>query len=718
MFSHQPEEEGALLPNFDHVRVAIRESETKESDLSSTKIKLQVQQDKLVAFVPNESAGLMYDYDYYFPQNSGQKSFCKTIGMEMVELAMHGRSTNCVILGMPGTGKNDALFGNSNQEGLIQATVRELFNRLERQSTTHEYQVLMRYWLMHRDRMMDCLSSEDTKEDSASCACCECTSDMPGTSASIFRDRFGRLYVANLKELSVKSYEDFEVLLNEAKERCTQGPEARAINWHSFIQLSITTTDKACGESCVLRQMTFVHTKGAGCVGKMGLRGNMLQEGSNINVSLLLLYVGVIHSLEYRQRRMHQVHTQEDLYKLIMRSQSFFMGCRFSQIMSQFVSGHEASFIVGCVSLLSYAETVETLENLQLFHKLECSCIPVVTISQKGHLIRDLRKLERSIGGAEVVDTLESAVASGRPLTEDEEELLRLRERLKHWGDTNFLEHNQMHFKEQYEEDLKRSSRERLTKSYPLVGAATHGDRKKMYLNAKKTATYKGQWADGLFDGFGEHIYANVKYRGEFRKGQREGMGTLFLKLVDKQSSDKTYKKVYEGEWLAGKRDGIGTEWCKDGDVYTGGFLEDRRHGEGKLYLANGDRIEGSFQHGLVEGWAVLFTVEGDWFEGYWSQGMREGPGLWHYVHRQQRLYGEWSKNISVLGTIEDDPDKQPIAADGTLRNFIPPVSLMNYDSILKKERDLLNERRSREFQSKGLTWIDYAVESSFDITM
>ncbi|CCW70542.1 unnamed protein product [Phytomonas sp. Hart1] len=716
MFAYSSKEKETLSPTFDHVRVAIRECQTKYSDFTFSQIILQAQKDKLTAFPPNAPAGLMYDYDYYFPQNSGQEAFVDTIGMEMVELVMRGLSTNCVIMGMPGSGKSDALLGNSNEGGIIQETVRELFSRLVKQSTTHEYEVLMLYWAMHRDRMTDCLGSENIEENSP-CTSWEGTSDMPGTSANIFRDNFGRLYVANLKAISVKSYADFEILFNEAKEKHTQGPGASIADWHNFIQLSINTTDKACGESSILRQMTFVHTKGAGCVGKMGLRGVPLQRASNINVSLLLLYAGVIHSLEYRQRRIHQARTQEDLYKLIIHSQPFFMGCRFSQIMSQLVSGHEASFVVGCVNLLSYADTVETLENLQLFRKLKCACIPIITTSQKGHLVRNLRKLEGSMGGMEVVDHLNSAMAFGRPLTENEEELLRLRIKLDHWGDANFLEQNQAYFKEKYEDNLKQSSRKRLMKTDPLVSFATHGDRKKMYLNAKKTATYEGQWADGLFDGFGEHLYANVKYRGEFRRGEREGVGTLSLSLLDKQSNVKTYKKVYEGEWLAGKRDGIGTEWCKNGDVYTGGFLEGLRHGEGKLYLANGDRIEGSFQNGLVEGWAVLFTMKGDWFEGYWSQGMREGPGLWHYVDRQQRLYGEWSKNISVLGTIEDDPDKKAIGADGTLRHFIPPLGI-EYEPILKKQRDLLNECRTREFKSKGLTWIDYAVESSFNINM
>ncbi|EPY26694.1 hypothetical protein AGDE_11139 [Angomonas deanei] len=441
--------------------------------------------------------------------------------------------------------------------------------------------------------------------------------------------------------------------------------------------------------------MTFVHTKGNDRAGDKNVRGEALKAVSDINVSLTLLCAGVIHSLEYRDKRRPSVKSKEDLYQLIKKSESFFMECRFSQMMSQLICGHEASFVIGCVDPLNYGSTIDTLENLQLFRRLDCACKPIITPSEKGRLLHKLRALESTFGGAEVLSSVYND-RSGRPRTEEEEALLELYGHIEGWN-TSLTSR-----KEEYashEEQLQEKSRQRqLTTTGTSERHATHGDRKKIYLNPAKTATYEGQWAGGVFDGFGEHIQANYKYRGEFRNGKREGEGTLFIK-----DGNAPYRRVYEGEWLNGMRDGRGTQWTKDGEVYEGEFVADKRHGNGRLYATNGDIIEGSFKEGVCDGWAVLRQANGDWFEGYWVDGLREGPGEWHYVKRKQLYKGEWSKNIAVLGTIEDEPDKETDECSG----FVPRIELLQYEEILSKEREKLNEKRRRERQLQGKEWTD-----------
>lgn len=699
----------------ERLRIAVRERPVADEDVSQIKLFLRTDEEKIVAFEPNATEGLMYDYDYYYPPNTRQEDLFHTIGLEMIDVVMGGLSANCVAFGHSDTGKTHSLFGSKNESGLIQETVRELFARLEAQSDQLEYKLSLRYWEMNREGVLDNLADDAYVKSNGK----KGARRQEKASHSIFRDGFGRLYVANLTEVDLSSYEEFEFFLNVGHTSRIQHGRDRHTRWHGFVQVCVTTTDKARGEKCVLRQLTFVHMKGPDRAGEKGARGEWLRECSAINVSVTLLCASVIHSLEYRNKRALSVgNSKESLHQLILKSESFFMECRFSQFMAQLICGHEASFVIGCINSLHYGESIDTLENLQLFRQLTCACIPVVTSSEKGLLMHKLRKLERTFGGADVLESVYND-HSGRPMTEEEEELRQLRGRVENWGRGEAIggpsanstdADSKAQESQKHEEELKQRSRARLASQSggPSKGGqttATHGEHKKIYLNAAKMATYEGQWADGLFDGFGEHIQSNFKYRGEFCRGLREGEGTLFIR----NSKTEPYHRIYQGEWLAGKRDGRGTQWADNGEVYEGDFAADQRHGNGKLYLPNGDIIEGGFRLNLVEGWAVLLTAGGDWFEGYWSQGMREGPGVWHFVKRKQCLKGEWSKNISVMGVFEDDDDKE----DDSCSGFIPRVALKNYEDILVRQREKLNERRSRDFAAKRLTWVDHAVVAS-----
>lgn len=670
-------------PVVDRLRIAVRERPTSDEEVPLTQVLIRADQDKLIAFAPNAADGLMYDFDYFYPQNARQADVFCTIGFEMVDVVMGGLSANCITMGYAETGKTHTLFGSPNESGLIQDTVRELFRRLEAQRHTHEYSVDFSYWEMNCNSVLDNLA-----EDEAPCADGSAAASSSAHNYAVYRDGFGRLYLSHITEVPVKDFAAFETLLSQGNERRVRRGYARQFRWHGFVQLSLMTLDKHTGEKCVLRRVTFVHTKGSERVGANRAPKQILREGSQVNVSNTLLNGAVIHSLEYRAKRADQCHTQGQLHRLIQRSESFFMECRYTQVMSQLMCGHEACFVVGCVDPLSYSETTETLENLQLYRNLLAACVPVVTLSERGRLLRQLRAIETTMGGEEMLQLIYFDT-SGRPRTEQEEALLALRGKLEMWGTDKASE----------------AQGSGLVKDAPTpcgLDAEGRSTRKVVFLNAAKTATYEGQWKGAVFDGFGEHIQANFKYRGEFRNGRREGRGTLFLR----DTKESPYCRVYEGEWLSGQRDGRGTQWGSDGEVYEGDFAANERHGLGKLYLANGDVIEGSFSHNKCEGWAVLRQTNGDWFEGYWMNGEREGPGVWHYVSRQRCLRGEWHHNKAVLGTMEDDADK----IDDSTGPFIPRLGLLNSEEILAQQRNRLIEKRRLEFAAAGKTWVDYAA--------
>ncbi|KPI89590.1 hypothetical protein ABL78_1255 [Leptomonas seymouri] len=699
MATYKPPQLSVHPPVVERLRIAVRERPASDIEVASTQVMLRADQDKLIAFAPNASDGLMYDFDYFYPQTARQEDVFRTIGLEMVDLVMGGLSANCIAVGFAETGKTHTLFGSADEPSLIRETVRELFFRLEELADKQEYTVGFSYWEMNCNAVHDNLSDLPT---TASTAYGDADASGKGEASSdhaVYRDVLGHLYLSNLREAPVSNYDEFEALLNEGNKRRIQRGYARQFRWHGFVQLFLTTVDKQAGEQCVLRRLTFVHTKGPERVGANRAPKPILRQGSLINVSSTLLGAAVIHSLEYRSKRAARCHTQAQLHDLIQRSESFFMECCYTQVMSQLMCGHEASFVLGCVDPLSYRETIDTLENLQLFRQLDAACIPMVMPSERGRLLRQLRAMEAAVGGEEVLQSIYNE-ANGRPRTEQEEALLALRGRVEGWEQTDarLLRHGAT------PTTLDSHSRgsPKVRKGEDSNGRST---RTIVYLNPAKTATYEGQWKDNLFDGFGEHVQSNFKYHGFFCAGKREGQGTLFMR----ESKDSPYRRVYEGEWLAGCRDGRGTQWQPDGEVYEGDFAADERHGCGKLYCTNGDIVEGSFRHNKCEGWAVLRQAGGDWFEGYWLNGEREGPGAWHYVSRQRCLRGEWHHNKAVMGTMEDDTDKM----DDSTGAFIPRLGLLDSDGVLANEKEKLMEKRRFEFAAAGKTWVDYAAMNS-----
>lgn len=95
-------------------------------------------------------------------------------------------------------------------------------------------------------------------------------------------------------------------------------------------------------------------------------------------MSNTLLYAASIHGLEYCNKHMNVGNNNDGnnnrssfsgcnnsdkkiLHDVIIKSQSFFMSCKFTHMMAQFLTGCEASFVVGCVDPLKLDETVDTL---------------------------------------------------------------------------------------------------------------------------------------------------------------------------------------------------------------------------------------------------------------------------------------------------------------------------------------------------------------------
>ena len=89
--------------------------------------------------------------------------------------------------------------------------------------------------------------------------------------------------------------------------------------------------------------------------------------------------------------------------------------------------------------------------------------------------------------------------------------------------------------------------------------------------------TYKGEFDDNEYGGFGVLQSPTFTYEGYMKFGEFNGQGKL------KQNDGIEY----DGNWNMGKRSGLGTAKFANGSTYTGNFENDKIEGSGKFYFAD-----------------------------------------------------------------------------------------------------------------------------------
>lgn len=131
-----------------------------------------------------------------------------------------------------------------------------------------------------------------------------------------------------------------------------------------------------------------------------------------------------------------------------------------------------------------------------------------------------------------------------------------------------------------------------------------------------------------MFDGEGKYSTRTIIYQGMFKKGKKEGFGTLiYLKLNCK----------YKGEFSNGIINGKGMYIWSNGNRYDGEWKNSLRHGHGTYIELNGDIFIGFF-------FIFYFILSiGEWFCGY-----KYGEGVIYYPSGKCR-YGKWYNNNSVI---------------------------------------------------------------------
>lgn len=127
---------------------------------------------------------------------------------------------------------------------------------------------------------------------------------------------------------------------------------------------------------------------------------------------------------------------------------------------------------------------------------------------------------------------------------------------------------------------------------------------------------YKGGWKSGRRNGVGTLIYANMdKYEGKWVNDKRCGRGKWISQLT---------KESYDGNWSDHVPNGQGTYKYSDNSIYTGEFINGDRSGQGNWVADTQSQrnkslevsYQGDWAFGFRNGYGISIDGYGEKFEG------------------------------------------------------------------------------------------------------
>eukprot|EP00092_Neocalanus_flemingeri_P002533 GFUD01002711.1.p1 GENE.GFUD01002711.1~~GFUD01002711.1.p1 ORF type:complete len:404 (-),score=91.25 GFUD01002711.1:72-1283(-) len=117
---------------------------------------------------------------------------------------------------------------------------------------------------------------------------------------------------------------------------------------------------------------------------------------------------------------------------------------------------------------------------------------------------------------------------------------------------------------------------------------------------------FKGGMEGCLPEGRGVMEYDEGLYQGEWRRGDRHGLGRA------EYWDEEEYVSQYLGDWEEGKWDGEGVTVLRNGKVYDGIFKHNCRSGRGKLTMISGSSVEGDWRRCRLVGEATVTIADED----------------------------------------------------------------------------------------------------------
>ncbi|XP_067645226.1 kinesin-like protein KIF18A isoform X2 [Eurosta solidaginis] len=210
------------------------------------------------------------DFDrVYDPEATNQQIFDECTS-PLVASVLNGYNCSVFVYGATGAGKTFTMLGNDSVPGITFLTMRELFEKIQSQSTTHKFDVGVSYLEVYNELVMNLLTK---------------------TGPLKLREDSNGVAVRGLDLKPIYSAEELLQLLAQGNSNRTQHPtdaNAESSRSHAIFQVHIRMTDRKTGtkRTVKLSMIDLAGSERAASTKGIGVR---FKEGASINKSLLAL---------------------------------------------------------------------------------------------------------------------------------------------------------------------------------------------------------------------------------------------------------------------------------------------------------------------------------------------------------------------------------------------------------------------------------------------
>ena len=280
-----------------------------------------------------------------------QHDIYASFGEEFLDHNFDGYHTCIFAYGQTGSGKSYTMMGTLDQPGLIPRTCRGLFERIEEEQNGNiTYNVHVSYFEIYNEHVKDLLTPKTN----------------PPTYLKIRESKSDGVYVQNLIDEPVKSYEDIEKLMKmgdmNRTTACTKMNDTSSRS-HAVFTLTLKQIQHDIATDSTierLARMRLVDLAGSERAARTEATGQRLREGSNINQSLTTLGRVIAALADPKRQRASRLTGLQNQAK--RRAEIVpYRDSVLTWLLKDSLGGNSKTAMVACISPTDYEETLSTL---------------------------------------------------------------------------------------------------------------------------------------------------------------------------------------------------------------------------------------------------------------------------------------------------------------------------------------------------------------------
>ncbi|OAG36458.1 hypothetical protein AYO21_09351 [Fonsecaea monophora] len=268
-----------------------------------------------------------FGFDRIFDENASQGEVYEATTRPLLDSVLDGYNATVFAYGATGCGKTHTITGTAQEPGIIFSAMKELFERVQEQSSEKITEISLSYLEIYNETIRDLL--------------------VPSTvrgGLMLREDSNQAVSVAGLSSHHPQSVEEVMEMIVRGNEMRTMSPtEANATSSrsHAVLQINVAQKDRNAGveEPHTMATLSIIDLAGSERASATKNRGERLLEGANINKSLLALG-SCINALCDPRKRNHVPYRNSKLTRLL----KFSLGGNCKTVMIVCVSPSSAHF--------------------------------------------------------------------------------------------------------------------------------------------------------------------------------------------------------------------------------------------------------------------------------------------------------------------------------------------------------------------------------------